>query len=523
MNPHQVVSYVGRVMRKSVSPKAGLPVARLCGALLLAGTAAGCSSDASRFSSVFSTDSLTTASIPRQSAMRGQPPVPAENIGGGGYAQNQAMAQPMPASPAYEQPVSARAASTPSSVQRTELAAPSGMAQAPIANNSERSAALAQPFPSAPQQTGQVASANPGRVLAEPATTGSTPRQGGWSTAGAARVTLRPGETIATLADRYGVPQKELLKANGLTHVSDAAPGQLVIIPTFGGPNSARAAADASGLPTDGRKPVLPGDQQQNVAVLPNSANSREKQQVSASAATGKTTGAGEGTGSYVVKPGDSLARIAKANGVSVDDLKKANGLTTGNIRIGQALAIPTKGAQVATTAPAPAADPVKTASVPASGQPAEYTAPTATKSVTEVASAKPETAAPEMTGIGKYRWPVRGAVIANFGANIDGKRSDGIAISVPQGTPVKAAENGVVIYAGNGLKELGNTVLVRHDDGKVTVYGHADSLSVQRGQKVQRGQTIATSGMTGNVKRPMLHFEVRKDAAPVNPITFLE
>jgi len=516
-------------MRKSVSPKAGLPVARLCGALLLAGTAAGCSSDASRFSSVFSTDSLTTASIPRQSGMRGQPPVPAENIGNGGgaYGQSQAMAQPMPAAPAYEQPASARVASTPASVQRSELAAPSGMAQAPLSNNSERAAALSQPFPSAPQQGGQVAMANPDQVLVEPRSTGTTPKQGGWSTAGAARVTLRPGETIATLADRYGVPQKELLKANGLTQPTDAAPGQLVIIPTFGGPNAARAAADASGLPADGRKPVLPGDQQQNVAVLPNAPNSREKQQVSASAATGKAmTGAGEGAGSYVVKPGDSLVRIAKANGVSVDELKKANGLTTGNIRIGQALAVPAKGvksAAPAQVAEVPAADPVKTASVPANGQPAGYTAPAATKSVTEVAAVKPETAAPEMTGIGKYRWPVRGAVIANFGSNIDGKRSDGIAISVPQGTPVKAAENGVVIYAGNGLKELGNTVLVRHDDGKVTVYGHADALSVQRGQKVQRGQTIATSGMTGNVKRPMLHFEVRKDAAPVNPITFLE
>lgn len=517
-------------MRKSVSPKAGLPVARLCGVLLLASTAAGCSSDASRFSSVFSTDSLTTASIPRQSAMRGQPPVPAENIGGGGamYGQSQAMAQPMPAAPAYEQPVSARAASTPTAVQRTELAAPSGMAQAPVSsNNSERAAALSQPFPAAPQQGNQVASAAGSQVLAEPTTTGSTPKQGGWSTAGAARVTLRPGETIATLSDRYGVPQKEILKANGLTHPTDAATGQLVIIPTFGGPNAARAAADASGLPTDGRKPVLPGEQQQNVAVLPGAPNSREKQQVSASAATGKTdAGAGEGAGSYIVKPGDSLARIAKANGVSVDDLKKANGLATGNIRIGQALVVPVKGAKIAApaqVAAAPAADPVKTASVPANGQPAEYTAPAGNKSVTEVASAKPETAAPEMTGIGKYRWPARGAIIANFGANIDGKRSDGIAISVPQGTPIKAAENGVVIYAGNGLKELGNTVLVRHDDGKVTVYGHADSLSVQRGQKVQRGQTIATSGMTGNVKRPMLHFEVRKDAAPVNPITYLE
>jgi murein DD-endopeptidase MepM/ murein hydrolase activator NlpD len=413
----------------------------------------------------------------------------------------------------------------PASVQRAELAAPSGMAPAAASNNnSERAAALSQPFPAAPQQGAQVASANAGQVLAEPATTGSTPRQGGWSTAGAARVTLRPGETIATLADRYGVPQKEILKANGLTHPTDAAPGQLVIIPTFGGPNPARAATDAAGLPADGRKPVLPGDQQQNVAVLPNAPNSREKQQVSASAATGKAgADAGAGAGSYVVKPGDSLARIAKANGVSIDDLKKANGLTTGNIRIGQALAIPAKAAPAAAVAQVPAADPVKTASVPAAGQPAEYKAPSANKSVTEVAAAKPETAAPELTGIGKYRWPVRGAVIANFGANIDGKRSDGIAISVPQGTPIKAAENGVVIYAGNGLKELGNTVLVRHDDGKVTVYGHADSLSVQRGQKVQRGQTIATSGMTGNVKRPMLHFEVRKDAAPVNPITYLE
>ena len=513
-------------MRKSVSPKAGLSFARLCGALLLAGTAAGCSSDASRFGSVFSTDSLTTASIPRQSAMRGQPPIPAENIGNGGgmYGQNQAMAQPMPASPAYEQPVSARAASTPASVQRSELAAPSGMAQAPVSNNnSERAAALSQPFPSAPQRTAQVAMANSGQELADPRSTGTTPKQGGWSTVGAPRVTLRPGETMATLADRYGVPQKELLKANGLTKPTDAAPGQLVIIPTFGGPNAARAAADASGLPADGRKPILPGDQQQNVAVLPNVPNSREKQQVQASAATGKVaTGAGEGAGSYVVKPGDSLVRIAKANGVSVDELKQANGLTTGNIRIGQTLAVPAKGVKSTATAQV-AADPVKTASVPANGQPAGYTAPAATKSVTEVAAVKSDTTAPEMTGIGKYRWPARGAVIANFGSNIDGKRSDGIAISVPQGTPVKAAENGVVIYAGNGLKELGNTVLVRHDDGKVTVYGHADSLSVQRGQKVQRGQTIATSGMTGNVKRPMLHFEVRKDAAPVNPITFLE
>ena len=129
----------------------------------------------------------------------------------------------------------------------------------------------------------------------------------------------------------------------------------------------------------------------------------------------------------------------------------------------------------------------------------------------------------PESTGIGKYRWPVRGAVINNFGDNVEGTRNDGINISVPEGTPIKAAENGVVIYSGNGLKQLGNTVLVRHDDGKVTVYGNASKLEVQRGQKIQRGQTVAISGMSGNAKLPQVHFEVRKDATPVNPSSFLE
>ena len=80
----------------------------------------------------------------------------------------------------------------------------------------------------------------------------------------------------------------------------------------------------------------------------------------------------------------------------------------------------------------------------------------------------------------------MRGAVVAGYGANVDGNRNDGINISVPEGTPIKAAENGVVIYSGSSLKELGNAVLVRHDDGTVTVYGNASELRVQRGQKVR-------------------------------------
>jgi murein DD-endopeptidase MepM/ murein hydrolase activator NlpD len=93
----------------------------------------------------------------------------------------------------------------------------------------------------------------------------------------------------------------------------------------------------------------------------------------------------------------------------------------------------------------------------------------------------------------------------------------------VPQGTPVKAAENGVVIYAGDGLKELGKTILVRHADGLVTVYGHVSKIDVKRGDDIKRGQQIASSGMSGSAKQPQLHFEVRKNSKPVNPATYLQ
>lgn len=509
-----------------------MPVARILVAMLLASAATGCSSDASRFSSVFSTDNISTASIPRRSVV--EQPVPSATIGGGQVAsqpdytnRQQAMSQPYPSQPGYQPSSVARGAATPVSVQRAELAAPTGAGPA-TDKAAERAAALAQPFPAAPsgQQTAVLARPTAGDDL----TTGSTAAQNGWSTGkAAARVTLRPGETIASLSKRYGVPEREILRANGLTHSSDAAAGQLVIIPNLSGQtNAARAAANASGLPDGSGKPMLPQSPEQNVAVLPTVPTSRDKSQAPASSATGKAVaGAGEGAapGTYVVKPGDSLNKIAKATGTPIDKLKAANGLTSANIRVGQALKIPAGGA-AAQTASAPATDPLKTATIPAAKSdkaPAGYKAPAATQSVSEVASVDTKESAPEATGIGKYRWPVRGAVVAGYGANVEGKRNDGIDISVPAGTPVKAAENGVVIYAGNGLKELGNTVLVRHDDGTVTVYGHADALSVQRGQKVQRGQQLATSGMSGNVKRPMLHFEVRKDATPVNPMTFLE
>jgi murein DD-endopeptidase MepM/ murein hydrolase activator NlpD len=111
--------------------------------------------------------------------------------------------------------------------------------------------------------------------------------------------------------------------------------------------------------------------------------------------------------------------------------------------------------------------------------------------------------------------------VISGFGSK--GGNGDGIAIAVPEGTPVKAAGDGVVAYAGEELKGYGKLVLVRHDNGYVSAYAHNGDLAVKRGEKVSRGQTIAKSGSTGNVTSPQLHFELRKGSTPVDPTKYLE
>jgi murein DD-endopeptidase MepM/ murein hydrolase activator NlpD len=309
------------------------------------------------------------------------------------------------------------------------------------------------------------------------------------------RVTVQPGDTVYGLARRYGVSASSIMNANGMSPSDNLRSGSKIIIPGASGDTVvASAPAPSSGsLQAPGAKPVTAG-------------------------------------GSYKVQPGDTLSRISRNTGASVNAIKQANGISDGSIRIGQKLTIPggSGNTQVASAAPvatdtltAPKTQPAAAAPKKPeqkSEQVAAYTPPKKTESVIQ----QSDEAAPDATGIGRMRWPVRGRVISQFGKG-GGKASDGIDISVPEGTPVKAAENGVVIYAGDGLKEFGNTVLVRHEDGLVTVYGHASDLKVQRGDKVKRGQDIAVSGMSGQTDAPKLHFEVRKNSAPVDPSTYLE
>jgi murein DD-endopeptidase MepM/ murein hydrolase activator NlpD len=155
----------------------------------------------------------------------------------------------------------------------------------------------------------------------------------------------------------------------------------------------------------------------------------------------------------------------------------------------------------------------------PQSARLASATAKVEEAPATEAAPVK----ASEATGaLPTFRWPVRGKVITTYGAKTNGKSNDGINLAVPEGTPVKAAEDGVVAYSGNELKGYGNLVLVRHSNGYVTAYAHASELMVKRGDTIKRGQIIAKSGQSGEVGSPQLHFEIRKGSSPVDPLQFL-
>jgi murein DD-endopeptidase MepM/ murein hydrolase activator NlpD len=120
------------------------------------------------------------------------------------------------------------------------------------------------------------------------------------------------------------------------------------------------------------------------------------------------------------------------------------------------------------------------------------------------------------------FQWPARGRVIAGFGSEVGGAPNNGIDLAVPAGTDVLAADDGVVLYTGNEIKSLGNLILLRHRDDFVTAYGHAKSFQVKTGDNVRRGQVIAKSGQTGTANAPQLHFEIRKDNAPVDPAQYL-
>ena len=128
-----------------------------------------------------------------------------------------------------------------------------------------------------------------------------------------------------------------------------------------------------------------------------------------------------------------------------------------------------------------------------------------------------------DFTATNQFIWPVSGKVISSFGQNSHGLTNDGVNIAVDVGTPVKAADHGTVIYAGNQVPGFGDLLLVKHSNGFVTAYAHNSKLLVKKGAKVHQGQVIANSGQSGGVDKPQVHFEIRRGDRPVNPKQYIE
>ena len=343
-------------------------------------------------------------------------------------------------------------------------------------------------------------------------------RNGPGAARGGGSITVRRGDTVHGLARQYGVALRDLIEANNLRPPYVLEPGRVLVLP--GG--------------TD-----------------------------------------------HLVRRGDTLYGIARQYQVDSRQLAELNNLKPPYvIYAGQKLRLPPRGTAAPPTvvaqappppfaqtppptvirspnavdaAPPPPPPPPLPSPPPAAAGPATAAAPPAPvpapaaagprpndepMDATEVAAAAAARPAPAETAkppsdkpVGEpppmgergFLWPVKGKVLQPFGTLGKGLHNDGINIEVAEGTPVRAAEDGVVAYAGNELRGFGNLLLIKHADGWMSAYAHNQELLVNRGDKVRRGQTIAKSGKTGNVTSPQVHFELRRGTQAVDPTEFLK
>jgi len=287
-------------------------------------------------------------------------------------------------------------------------------------------------------------------------------RPDGWTSTGGTTISVREGETLYNLSKRYGVPVSAIQQANNMSTADGLRSGQRVVIPNYVFSPSAPVSAPDNN----------PGTR----------------------AARASTGYQGEANLGAITVPTPRPQHVAS--------------LST-KIKTKSDIQAPVKK-QAAVVQPQKKIDPVVTNS----------TKPKAAN--TGVAEVDTTSKAPARTGISEFRWPVQGRVVSKFGEHGSNGANEGIDISVPEGTAVKAAENGVVIYAGSEISTYGNLVLIRHADGWVSAYAHNREFNVKKGDRVSRGQTVARSGRTGSADRPKLHFELRKESSPVDPRKYL-
>lgn len=224
------------------------------------------------------------------------------------------------------------------------------------------------------------------------------------------------------------------------------------------------------------------------------------------------------------VAAGETGIGIAQAYGADWGEIVTINALSEPYIlRVGQRLRLP-RDARPLPPQPADVAaraaafsldiDDIATGSQPAlaaRGSPAAASAAPRRPVTTAVAS--------PTSFSGRFQWPLNGPVLARFGPLAPGKVNDGINIGAATGTPFRAAADGIVAYAGDQIAIYGGLVLIDHGGGWMSAYGHAGRIDVQRGQAVRAGDIIGRAGATGQVQAPQLHFQLRKNRLPIDPM----
>lgn len=340
-------------------------------------------------------------------------------------------------------------------------------------------------------------------------------------------IEVQQGDTLYSLSRRHQVSVSDLMSANQLSSPA-IKPGQKLYLPSG---TSAKAA------------PRAPAPSYETAAASP-------------APVTEAVEAPADWTGSHTVKPGESLYAIARENKIKLAELERYNGIADSRkVMPGTVLKVPGNGASNASSdtvasnaetprqSSAPAAIPVRTQSMSEAASPpptASSVAPAMLNgngsppadnrvarletpgTMSDAGSSTPSQGEGSVAGT-KLRWPVAGKVVSAFGPRPDGTHNDGVNVAAPLGTDVHAAESGVVAYAGDELKGYGNLVLIRHDNGWVTAYAHADEIMVKRGDRIKRGQVIAKAGRTGQVDQPQVHFELRQGQKPVDPTPFME
>lgn len=297
-----------------------------------------------------------------------------------------------------------------------------------------------------------------------------------------AEITVQPGDTLYSIAKKYNTTVDKIAGENNLVQPFTLSIGQKLKVPRES-------------------KIQITQEQSNKNRMVAKSTNTTTRVELK----------------EIVVKSGDTLYSLSRQYSVPVNDLAVMNKLSAPfTLSVGQKLKVPNLGsAPVKTSIESTQikTEQVKTSNVKTTSSPKPKISSDPKKKLPTISARSSS----------KFSWPVKGKVLSSYGSKSNGLFNDGINIAASRGTTVKAAENGVVAYAGNEVKGMGNLIIIQHSGGWMTVYAHLDSMSVRRGTKVLVGQKIGTVGETGKVDQPQLHFEIRKGTKAYNPSSYLK